>query len=151
MDFAQRESNFKRALKLYREGCLHMAAGEFRLLIEDGSTDPRHRSYYGLMLAIAEKRAQEGLRLCEQAVEEAFYDTEMYLNLAVLYFRTGRRDLASEVLLRGLRVDPKDPALLKKISQINPRSTPALPFLNRKHVLNKYLGLARARIFHLAA
>lgn len=151
MDFAQRELNFKRARKLYREGYLNLAAGEFRLLIEDGSTDPRHRSYYGLLIAITEKQVPEGLRLCEQAVEEAFYDTEMYLNLAVLYFRTGRRAQASEVLIRGLRVDPKDPALLKKISQINPRSTPTLPFLSRKHLLNKYLGIARSRIFHLAA
>jgi tetratricopeptide (TPR) repeat protein len=151
MDFAQRESNFKRALKLYREGCLHMAAGEFRLLIEDGSTDPRHRSYYGLLMAIVEKQVSQGLRLCEQAVEEAFYDTDMYLNLAVLYFRTGRRGQASEVLLRGLRIDPDDPALLKKISQLNPRSTPTFPFLSRKHLLNKYLGLAKSRLFHLAA
>ncbi len=151
MDFTQRNSVFKRGLKFYRERCFHNAAGEFRLLIEDGSTDPRHRSYYGLLMAIAAKQVPEGLRLCKQAVEEAFYDAEMYLNLAVLYFRTGRRELATEVLLKGLRIDPEDPALLKKISQINPRSTPALPFLSRKHLLNKYLGIARSRLFHLAA
>jgi tetratricopeptide (TPR) repeat protein len=151
MDFAQRDSIFKRALKMYHLGLLQDAAKEFRRLIDDGSTDPRHLSYCGLLMAIAERKVQKGLKLCEQAVEEAFYDTEMHLNLAKLHFRTGRRRQATEVLLRGLRVNPKDPALLRQIARINPRSTPPLPFLSRKHPLNKYLGLARSRLFRLTA
>jgi predicted Zn-dependent protease len=151
MNYAQRDFIFKRAVGNYRRGQPHRAARELRLLIEDGSTDPRHLSYYGLLIAITEKKVREGSILCQQAVEEAFYDGAMYLNLATLYLRYGKREQAKTVLLKGLRMDPEDPALLREISRVNPRSTPPIRFLSRKHPLNKYLGLARSRLFRIAA
>jgi tetratricopeptide (TPR) repeat protein len=151
MNFAEQDTVFKRGLEMYRLGLLRDAAREFRRLIEDGSTDPRHLSYCGLLIGISERNVQEGLKLCEKAVEEAYYDPEMYLNLATLHARTGKRSRATQVLLKGLRVDPENPALLRQIARVNPRSAPMLPFLSRKHPLNKYLGLARSRLFRLTA
>ena len=142
MNFDEREEVFRRALKMYRLGLLRDAAKAFSLLIEDGSRDPRHISYCGLLIATGEGRVREGLRLCEQAIDDSSYDTEMYLNLAKLHIRTGRRTQATRVLLQGLQIDPRDPALIRQIARINPRATPMLPFLNRRHPLNKYLGLA---------
>ncbi len=151
MNYAQRDLVFKRAIASYHQGHPHRAARELRLLIEDGSADPRHLSYYGLLIAITEKKVREGSILCMQAVEEAFYDSAMYLNLATLYSRSGKRNQAKAVLLKGLHMDPEDPALLREISRVNPRSIPPLRFLSRKHPLNKYLGLARTRLFRTAA
>ena len=147
MNFEQREEVFGRALQMYRLGLLRDAARELGRLIEDGSKDPRHISYYGLLIAVGEGKVQKGLALCEQAVEEVRYDSEMYLNLAKLHFRTGRPSRAKEVLLQALKIDPKNPALIRQIAHVNPRANPILPFLTRKNPLNKYLGLARARLF----
>lgn len=151
MNFEQREEIFRRALKMYRLGLFRDAATLFRRLVEDGSQDPRHISYCGLLIATGEGRVREGQRLCEQAVEDASYDSEMYLNLAKLHLRTGRKTQATRVLLQGLHIDPKDPALIRQIERINPRSSPTLPFLSRKNPLNKYLGLARSRLFRMVA
>ena len=151
MNLEQREEVFGRALKMYRLGLLRDAAKEFRRLIEDGSTDPRHISYCGLLMAVGEGKVHKGLKLCERAVEDGRYDSEMYLNLAKLHFRTGRRSRATEVLLQALRFDPRNPALIRQIGYINPRATPILPFLDRKNPLNKYFGLVRTRLFHTVA
>jgi predicted Zn-dependent protease len=149
MDINQRNQLFRKALNAYRQGGLRASASDFRRLIDDGSNDPRHISYYGLLTALADGRMVEGRKLCEKAVKEAFYDPEMYLNLAKVYFRAGQKTRASQVLRKGMRVDPDDHALRRELARINPRATPALDFLHRGHPLNKYFGLTRSRLSRL--
>ena len=98
----------------------------------------------GLLLAIVQGRVREGLELCEEALEAAFYDPEMYLNLARVHLRTGWRSQAAKVLRNGLRIVPDDPRLLEEIGRVSPRAHKPLPFLDRDHFVNLHLGRLRA-------
>ncbi|MGH9463040.1 MAG: tetratricopeptide repeat protein [Vicinamibacteria bacterium] len=146
MDPNQRDQLFQRALLAYRRGALKSAARDFCLLVRDGSRDPRHVSYCGLLLAKAEGNVREALILCEQAVRQGFYDPEMYLNLAEIQLQRRSRVRAMEALRRGIRIHSGDKTLLNQLDRINPRAAPPLAFLSRRHPLNRYLGLTLTRL-----
>lgn len=145
MDLNQRESVFKSAVADYTGGRREQAAVKLRGLIEDGSNDPRHLSLCGLLLATVNGKTQEGLRLCERAVDLGFTDPWVYLNLVRIYSSVGLRQKAVEVLRKGLRVKPGHPGLLREIRRLSPRGKPAIVFLDRDHALNRYLGAVRRK------
>jgi len=137
---------FQQSVKAYREGRLVEAAAGFRRIRDHGTADPRHLSYCGLVMAVAEGKVKEGLELCEQAADVASYDPQMFLNLSRLHVQTGWKSRAAEVLRKGLRLHPDDSALLRELGKVNPRSAPPLTFLDRNHPLNKHLGILRAQL-----
>ena len=145
MDLKQRDAVFRSAVGDYRAGRLNQAAAKSRRLVEDGSNDPRHLSFCGLLVATVNGRVQEGLKLCERAVDLGFADPQVFLNLARLHSSVRRRSRAVNVLRKGLRTEPDHPGLLREIQRLSPRNKPPLGSLNRDHLLNKYLGLFRAR------
>lgn len=145
MTSRERDKLFQSGLRAYRHRELRQASDAFCKLVDDGSTDPRHLSYCGLLLAIVRAHVREGLELCERALEVAWYDPEMYLNLARLHFYTGWQSRATEVLRMGLRIDPGDRRLLSEIQRVSIRNKPALGFLDRGHALNRVLGRLRSR------
>jgi hypothetical protein len=149
MDPNQRDQVFQSALLAYRRGALKSAARDLCLLVRDGSRDPRHVSYCGLLLAKAEGNVREALILCEQAARQGFYDPEMYLNLAEIQLQRRSRARAMEALRRGIRIHSGDKTLLNRLDRINPRAVPPLAFLSRKHPLNRYLGLTLTRLSRL--
>lgn len=149
MNANDRDALFKNALEAYLQGELAVAADGFRRLVRSGSTEPKHISYCGLLVAIAEGEDEDGKVLCELAVKEGANDPEVYLNLARLHACTGSRARAIDTLRRGLRIDPNNPGLQLELSQLNRRSPPMVKSLERKHPLNRYLGLTRARISRL--
>lgn len=138
---------FHRALKSYRQGELQASANDFRLLLREGSRDPRHISYCGLLVATAEGKVMDGRVLCELAVREASADPEMYINLARVYAWNGQTSRAADVLRKGLQVTPHDRGLQREIQQVSPRSQPPVFFLDRENPLNKYLGRSRSRFW----
>jgi predicted Zn-dependent protease len=146
MSWDQLNRLFQQAVKAYREGRLVEASARFRRIHESGTSDPRHLSYCGLVMAVAEGKVKGGLELCERAVEVASYDPQTFLNLARLHAETGWKSRAAEVLRRGLRVHPDDRTLLRELNRVNPRSKPPLGFLERNHLVNKHLGILRAHL-----
>jgi tetratricopeptide (TPR) repeat protein len=100
-------------------------------------------SYYGLCLALVEKKFKPAIELCKRAIELQFYHPEHYVNLARVYVATGNRRKALGVLEEGLRVLPDDENIVRLRREMGIRSRPAIPFLSRDHVLNRMLGRAR--------
>ena len=47
------------------------------------------RSYYGLCLALHERRYREGLDLCQAALKQEFFNPDLYLNVARLNLTFG--------------------------------------------------------------
>ena len=149
MTLTERNTLFRTALVTYRKGDTRAAASVFRRLIEDGSNDPQHLSYHGVLVALTEGKLEDGTRLCARALRAAPYDPEMYLNLARVHFRAHKGNLAVEVLRKGLRIDEDDRALRRELQRMNPRATPALDFLSRSNPVNRYIGLTRTRLTKL--
>jgi tetratricopeptide (TPR) repeat protein len=143
MPWQEQQTLFRKAMDLRRAGRFKEAVEIFRQLVDGGSRDPKHLSYGGLLLATEEGDVRTGLGWCERAVEIAFYDPQMYINLARLHERTGWQSQAAEVLRRGLRMDPGNARLLAEINRISPRTPDAIPSLPRTHPVNKALGKLR--------
>ena len=66
----KRERIFEQALDDYRNGRLATAARSMGHLVQEGSRDPSHISYYGLLLAFTHGRNEQSISLCEEAVEK---------------------------------------------------------------------------------
>lgn len=143
MNWLNQRSVAKKAMELHREGNNARAASLFRELIESGCRDAHVLSLGGYLVATEEGDVKTGLGWCERAIEIAFYDPEMYVNLARLHERTGWKTQAAQVLRKGLRIDPGNEKLLAEISRVSPRTPDAIPLLPRRHVLNRALGKLR--------
>lgn len=144
MNWLNQRAIANKALELHREGNNAKAAALFRELIESGCRDPKVLSVGGYLVATEEGDVKTGLGWCERAIEIAFYDPEMYVNLARLHERTGWKTQAAHVLRKGLRIDPDNEKLLAEINRVSPRSPDAIPMLRRDHVLNRALGKLRS-------
>ena len=132
-------------MRLHRDGSNAEAARLLRQLIEEGCRDPKVLSYGGLLVATEEGDVKTGLGWCERAVEIAFYDAQMYLNLARLHERTGWKTQATQVLRKGLRINPGNEQLLVEINRVSPRTPDVIPDLPREHIVNRTLGKLRAK------
>jgi len=143
MDASEREDLFEQADSDYRRGSFGPALKALTRLVENGSRDPNHQSYYGLMLALTGER-ERSIGLCEAAVSRDGRRTSaLYVNLARALVASGRRSEAIAALNRGLCVHPSDRRLKRVLQQLVPRAQPSIPSLSRRHPLNRYLGLAR--------
>ncbi len=146
MDREQRDRLFRRGLALSRKGALSEAAVLFRRLVDQGTEDPLHLSYCGLLMAVVYGEDREGLQLCERALNFGAYEPEVVLNLARLYERLGLPQKAVKLLRRGLREKPRHREMLGHINRLSPRRRPPLSFVHRDQYLNKQLAILLAKL-----
>ncbi len=104
-------------------------------------------AYLGFGVAKYQKQTQQGLELCSKAVALELYQPEGYYFLAHTHLLAGDRRTAFGVVERGLQVDSTHPGLTELKAELGDRWPPALPFLPRRHFLNRWLGMARHRLF----
>lgn len=144
MDANEHEILFEQAVSDYRRGLFGVAEKTLSHLVEDGSRDPSHLSYCGLLLALTGERAR-GVALCEEAVaRNGRRASLLYLNLARALDVAGRKRDAIDSLNRGLLVHPEDRQLRRELQHLVPRAQPLFPSLGRRHFLNRYAGIARS-------
>ena len=146
MDAVERKQLFRRSVEAYRVGRLDQAAEGFRALVDDGSEEPLHVSYAGLLELRCRDRTRQGLELCRRALALAPDDGQVHLNLAKAYRHAGRIEQARGVLRRALRTWPGNPALQGEIERLDARRRPPIPVLDRDHPVNKYLGKLRSKV-----
>jgi len=144
-----------RARRLIRTDRFGPALG----LLEDARRispdDPFVMSYYGCLSAIVEKRFDEGIKTCREAIAR-LQDTdpeghgphlpEFYLNLGKAYTAAKKKREAVESFRMGLRVDPKNWDLILAMNKLGPRQPPPIPFLSRSNFMNRILGKIRYRL-----
>ena len=144
MDANESEILFEQAVSDYRRGSFSASERTLSRLVESGSRDPAHLSYCGLLLALTGKR-DRGVALCEEAVvRNGRRASLLYLNLARALDLAGRKRDAIETLNRGLLTHPDERQLRRELQHLVPRAQPLFPSLGRRHVLNRYVGLARS-------
>ncbi len=105
--------------------------------------NPRYRSYYGLGLALVERRFNKALELCRSAAKEEFFNPELYHNLARVHLAFGFKAEAIRYLRRGLMIDPANAPMSGKLRDLGERRRPVLSFLPRRHMFNRLLGRVR--------
>ena len=113
------------------------------------SQAPHHariRSYYGLALAIVERRFAEAVELCNSSLKQEFFNPDLYHNAARAYLEFGFKADAIRCLRRGRMIDPSHKAITQLLSDLGMRHGPLLRFLPRAHRLNVWIGQARYRL-----
>ena len=100
-------------------------------------------SFYGLCLALVQRKYKVAIDLCKRAIEMQFYGADHYANLARVYIAASMRKKAVETVEEGLRILPNDEVLLLLRKELGVRSRPVVPFLDRKNPINRSLGQSR--------
>ncbi len=114
--------------------------------------EPILLSYYGCLLAIVDRKYSKGIATCQKAIEKiqvkTFCDEVMayslcYYNLGKAYSTAGKRKESLYAFNIGLSYDPDNDDIQKELRRMRVRKRkPLIPFLDRSHPLNKYLGIA---------
>ncbi len=145
------EACCKQGLDEIRKGDPAKAAALFRQALEldharsRKKPEMRYLSYYGLSLALAGFSTQAAVVACRKAVERQQDDPILHLNLGRVYRATGKTVLAMQSFERGLALSPENRQLREELAQVDRRSLPVIPGLDRDHALNRWLGRMRAR------
>lgn len=100
-------------------------------------------SFFGLSIAVMQKKFKPAIDLCRRAIELEFYNGDHYANLARVYIIAGNRKKALETLEQGLKLVPEHEYLTEVRKSMGVRSKPAVPFLDRSHPINVTLGQSR--------
>jgi Flp pilus assembly protein TadD len=141
------------AREAFERGRSALAANDFpsavAALREANRLAPDHaqiRSGLGVAIAHAERDFEAARTLCESAAKQEFFNPDLYLNLARVYLSVGRRPEALRYLRRGQMIDPGHRAIREAIQDLGLRRLPILPFLPRRHVMNRMLGSVRSLV-----
>ena len=135
---ATREEDFLRAYNLFIE----IYGGED----PPPPTDPKAvtgLSFFGLCVALVQKKYKPAIDLCRRALELQFYNADHYLNLAKVYIAGGNRKKSVETAEEGLKGHSDYAPLVEFRKSLGIRARPAVPFLDRSHPINVTLGQAR--------
>jgi tetratricopeptide (TPR) repeat protein len=134
----------------YRQGREALAAADasaafehFRSAHQIDRANPRYRSYYGLGLALVERRFDRALELCRSAAKEEFFNPDLYHNLANVHLAFGFKAEAIRYLRRGLMIDPGSAVMQSELRELGTRARPSLGFLPRRHPVNRLIGRLR--------
>ncbi|HEX6088388.1 MAG TPA: hypothetical protein VF266_27905 [Thermoanaerobaculia bacterium] len=100
-------------------------------------------SFFGLSIAVMQKKFKPAIDLCRRAIELEFYNGDHYANLARVYVIAGNRKKALETVEQGLKLVPEHEYLLEVRKSMGVRARPAVPFLDRSHPINVTLGQSR--------
>jgi tetratricopeptide (TPR) repeat protein len=100
-------------------------------------------SFFGLCLALVQKKYKEAIELGRRAIDLEFYNADHYANLARIYSAAGNRKRAIEIAEAGLKILPDHEEILKARKELGVRSRPTVPFLDRAHPINVTLGQSR--------
>ena len=134
------EESYRRGRDHFERGEVEPALEHFRAAHQVDRANPRYRSFYGLGLALVERRFDRALELCRSAAKEEFFNPELYHNLARVHLAFGFKAEAIRYLRRGLMIDPGNGAMQKELRGLGVRRRPVLSFLPRRHPLNRLLG-----------
>lgn len=140
------ESLFRAGLRLLeREERIPEAVVALERAYQSKPQDARFASYYGLSLALSSKRLKDAEELCAQAVDLEFCRPELYCNLGRVRLRRNDRKGAYLAFRGGLALDRSNAQIQQEMEKLGRRRPPVVPFLSRRHLLNKLLGMFRSQ------
>lgn len=140
------EEHFQRGRERLQARDAEAAFEHFRAAYSLQRDNPRYRSFYGLCVALVERRFNKGLELCGAAVKEEFFNPDLYLNLARVHLSFGFKAEGLRYLRRALMIDPANADAQAELRRLGLRKRPVLGFLPRRHLLNRWLGRARKHL-----
>src|SRR6516164_4371589 len=140
---------FKQGLALLRDNYAEKALPHMEKAAKLEKNNPYYMSYLGVVMARSEQKWAEAEKLCDSAVRMKRNQAQLYLNLAEVYATAGRREDAVETLQSGLKFARRDVSLSIAMNRLTERRPPVLSFLERRHPLNRQLGMIRHKTLQM--
>lgn len=115
--------------------------------------NPSFMSFQGYLRAAVHNELKHGLDTCKKAMElfhsmmkgNEGYLSYFYLNIGRTYVLSGKKDLAITAFNKGMKYDSRNKEIIIEIARLGRRKSPPIPYLERGHTVNKYLGLFLSR------
>lgn len=145
----QRERDISKGIRAAKRGDYLEAINYLTDAYESGEFSIHNKdsvealSYYGLCLALVQKRYKEAIEVCKKTITLNFFNPAHYSNLARVYVAASIRKKAIEIVEEGLRHFPGDKDLRLLRSELGVRARPSIPFLERSNPVNVSLGRSR--------
>jgi len=137
---------FREGVELLKNEYPEKALVRLRRAFEGDKRNPYYISFLGLSIARAEQKWDQATELCETAIQLQRKEIKFHLNLVEVYALAGRREKALDALDYASKLFGGDGRLKRARSKLQKRSAPLLPFVGRKHFLNRELGKLRHRV-----
>lgn len=153
-DIKERGKYLSLVKTILKKGKEKEALSVLKLALNEMPDDPFLLSYYGCLIAIVEKKASQGAKLCRDAIEMVkrsrplgeFIYPVFYLNLGRCYLSGGNKKKALEAFQEGLKMDAGYPDIILELKRLGTRRKPPISFLPRSNPLNKYIGILLSRL-----
>ncbi len=126
------------------------ALGLLTKALEQYPYEPFLLSYYGCLEAVINKNYSYGIDICLKAIKmideklpigKEFFYPAFYLNLGRAYLASGDKKNAVETFEKGLSCERENKDLLWEIKKLGERRNTLVPYFDRSHPLNKYIGM----------
>jgi len=145
MPTQEAERLFLDGLALLQEGNSLAALALFEKAVSLGRL-PVYRSYCAYCIAKERGQIQLAEEICRETISDEPLNPLLYLNLGRVLVMGDRKREAIEAFRQGLQYGDNG-EIVGELNRLGTRGRPVLPFLPRKHPLNRYLGiLLRRRI-----
>lgn len=132
---------FEKGIALLKRGYPADAMEYFEKMLSLGHKRSACYSWLGIAMARSNWDLEMAEKLCRMAVKKDFYIPQYYINLAEVYLLRGNKAKAIETLHAGLKVDSDSRFIWRELGKFGERRRPLLPFLSRKNLVNRWLGL----------
>jgi tetratricopeptide (TPR) repeat protein len=137
---------FKKGVELLKNEYPQKALVRLRRAYESDKHNAYYNSFLGLAIARAQRKWRQASELCEIAVQMKPKEVQFHLNLAEVYASAGLREKTLDKLDYALGLFGDNTRLKQARRKVEKRRTPLLPFLGRRHFLNRELGKLRHRL-----
>jgi predicted Zn-dependent protease len=143
VDQAQQSQAEKEYAKAVKELCSGntLSALSFLEMAMRHSDNPQWHSMLGFCIAKERGHARKGLELCKKSIELDPENPDHYYFLAKIHLVAKNKAEAFQVLRQGMSATNSHPIIQNLLIELGPRKNPVIPWLDRNHPINKYLGI----------
>ena len=110
------------------------------LLGSGGKPSAQLLSSWGYTMALGLKEYDKGLEICSRAAEKEPSDADLFSKLGDVYLACGDKFHAHRTFSQGLKQNPRHRRMQEQLLKLGVRKPPPVPFLPRRHFLNRTLG-----------
>lgn len=143
MSLAQAEASYVEGLHFYEHHDYQRALLKLREAVELDGNNPKYLTTLGITVSRLQKNHDLAEQLCQKAIRKKHNDAKLYLNLADVYIRAGKKTAAIDNLITGYKYTHRDQRIIDKVHALGLRRPPVLRFLNRRNPFNMLLGRIR--------
>lgn len=122
----QAERAFKNGLERLRTKDYSSARAFFKAAVNLNGNVAKYKSYQGLAQAHSGQEIEDALELCKAAIESELYNSDLYVNLAIVYRLSGREQECRKYLTEALKWNAKDRRAAEMLAEMKKKKKGSL-------------------------